>query len=123
MATHATTPLAQGDVEPSNETPIRVDYRARAAIRQLSAEDQAAVEATIAMLTRQGLAALAKVGHVRHVIGLSGTHGHGPVYELRVPGARDLRIFFIRSEGEEGENLVVTDVLRRRALRNAAQSF
>jgi len=57
----------QGEPELSSPVSVRLDYRARAAIRPLSAKDQEAIHATIAMLARYGLPALIRVRRARRV--------------------------------------------------------
>ncbi len=113
----------QGEPELSNPVSVRLDYRARAAIRSLSAKDQEEIHATIDMLVRYGLPALTRARRARRVIDLSVGDGRGPVYEIHTPGATDLRIFVIALESEESTTLIVTDVLRGTALRNAARGF
>jgi hypothetical protein len=101
--------------------PVSIDYRARAAIRQLDPAEHASVYAMVDRLAREGLESLAKAGQAHRVVGLRLEDGRAPIYELRVPQATDLRIFV--SATNDGKNSVVTDVLRRDALQNAAQSF
>jgi len=122
MATQAmTTSHVRDEPELSGPIHVRLDYRARAAIRQLAAKDQAAIYAAIDTLTRYGLPDLVREGRAHLVIGLRVGDGHGPVYDMRVPGATDLRIFVMASESEGDTVLVVTDVLRRSALRTIAR--
>ncbi len=124
MATRATTTShARDEPELSGPLSVRLDYRARAAIRQFDATDQAAIYAAIDTLTRDGLSALARDGRAHLVKGLHIGDGHGPVYEMRVPGAADLRIFVTAPENDGDTILVVTDVLRHSALQNAARRF
>lgn len=122
MATRATTTShVQDEPELSGPLPVRLDYRARAAIRQFDATDQAAISATIDTLTGDGLPAMVRDGRAHLVQGLRIGDGHSPVYEMRVPGAPDLRIFVTTSESDGDTMLVVTDVLRHSALRTIAR--
>lgn len=123
MATQVTRSHARGEAEPSASLSVRLDYRARAAIRQLNAENQAAIYATIDALALYGLPALAREGRARLVVGLRVGDGQDPVYEMRALGAPDLRIFVVARPGDGGTTFVVTDVLRRSALHNAARGF
>ncbi len=124
MATQATTTShVQDEPELSGPIPVRLDYRARAAIRQFDATNQAAIYAAIETLTHDPLSDLARTRQVRVVRGLHIGDGHGPVYEMRVPGAADLRIFVTTAESDGDTTLVVTDVLRRSALQTIARSF
>lgn len=123
MATQVTASHARGEPEPSAPLPVRLDYRARAAIRQLNTEDQAAIYDAIDALALRGLPALTREGRARLVVGLRVGDRQDPVYEMRALGAPDLRIFFVAPWSEGGTAFVVTDVLRRSALQNAARSF
>ena len=122
MATRATTTSHVPDEpERSGPLPVRLDYRARAAIRQFDVTDQAAISVAIDTLARDGLPALARDGCAHLVKGLHIGDGHDPVYEMRVPWAPDLRIFVTTSEDDGDTMLVVTDVLRHSALRTIAR--
>lgn len=115
--TMPTTSDVQDELEQPGRISVSLDYRARAAILQLPLEEQKAIHAGIAMLARYGLSDR----RVRRVHGLSIGDERGPVYEMRAPGATDLRIFFTVSEHEGKTVFSVTDVLHRRALQNIAR--
>ncbi len=100
---------------------VVIDSRARAVLRQLAPNEQAAVHDALEVIAREGLDAHRRDYHVVVMSGVATmSDATGPYYAFRVRGAPDIRVF-ARISG--ARTMTVIDVLRQRTLRNVAHSF